>query len=63
MTVCVPLKKGMLNHPIEIVRDDEILDFPAAKRIADQKAGELATDPMLLGWYDAKRDRFSPNVT
>lgn len=63
MTNCVPLKKEMLNDPIEIIKKDETLDFPAAKRIADQKAGEIAKDPMLLGWYDRKRARFSPNVT
>jgi hypothetical protein len=62
MTTCSTLTKEMLPHPFSIRVEDPIADLTAAKRIADQKAAELAADPMLLAWYEAKSGRFSPGV-
>jgi hypothetical protein len=62
MTTCSTLTKEMLPHPVSIRVEDPIADLTAAKRIADQKAAELAADPMLLAWYEAKSGRFSPGV-
>ena len=35
----------------------------AVRMLADDKAKEIAGEPMLLGWYDSKSGRLSPNVT
>jgi hypothetical protein len=63
MTTCKAVTKEVLNNPVEIRIDDESLNFETARLIADQKAMELAAQPMLMGWYDATSGRFSPNVT
>ncbi len=63
MTNCATFTKDMLPDPVDVRTDEKDLDFAAAKLIADQKAGELAQNPMLLAWYDSKTGRFSPDVT
>jgi len=62
MTPCQTFQKDMLTHPVSIRLDETPPDLEAAKRIADQKAFDLLSDPMLLAWYEAKSGRFSPNV-
>lgn len=56
------LQQDMLPNPVSIQLKETPPDLQAAKRIADQKASELAADPMLLAWYEAKSGQFSPNV-
>ncbi len=62
MVTCRTLTTDMLPNPVSIHLDDEIVDLKSAKLIADQKAFEMAPDPMLLAWYEAKSGRFSPQV-
>lgn len=61
MTTCSMVSKDMLVNPVSI-HIDKNLHFESARLIADQRAKELAGDPMLLGWYEAKSGKFSPNV-
>ena len=62
MTMCNAVTKEVLTNLIELRIEDENLDFELAKHIADQKAMEIASESMLLGWYDAVTGRYSPNV-
>lgn len=63
MTTCVTtLSREMLPHAVPIRVHETPYDLKAARLIADQKALELASDPMLLAWFEAKSGRFSPNV-
>ncbi|MFO7985445.1 MAG: AF1514 family protein [Desulfatiglandaceae bacterium] len=62
MTTCQTLTKDMLPNPVSIQVDELPADLKAARLIADQKAAELALEPMLLAWYEAKSGRFSPDV-
>lgn len=62
MATCCTLTKHMLPHAVSIRVDEPLTDLTAARRIADQKAAELASEPMLLAWYEAKSGRFSPAV-
>lgn len=62
MTTCKTVKKEVLTDPIEVRIEGENLRFEAAKLIADQKAMETASDPMLLAWYDSYTGRYSPDV-
>jgi len=63
MTACaVPMQRSFLVNPVDVTVEDPALGFSDARIIADQKAMELAQAPMLLGWYDSKRGRFSPDV-
>lgn len=57
----IPVKK-FLKNPIQIKSDKEQLDFETAKEIADQKAGELCPDPMLLAWYQGKTGEYTPKT-
>jgi hypothetical protein len=61
MTICRTVSKEVLTNPIR-VRIDETLDLAAAKQVADKKASEVAGDPMLLAWYNARTGQFAPNV-
>jgi hypothetical protein len=63
MTQCIPLSREMLKDPIDVTVPDEPLDFTRAKAIADQRARELAAEPMLLAWYNRSTGEFSPPVT
>ena len=49
------------NH-IELRIDEEELDFVKAKDIAKDKVKELATDPMLLSWYNGKTGEYFPKL-
>ena len=49
------------NH-IEILVDDDDLDFLKAKNLAKAKAVELAADPMLLSWYNGKTGDYYPKL-
>ena len=62
MVTCRTLTKDMLPNPVSVHLDDKIMDLKSAKLIADQKVHEMATDPMLLSWYEAKSGRFSPQA-
>ncbi len=55
------LKHFWGNH-IKIRVDDEDLDFVKAKKIAKNKAEELAPDPMLLSWYSGKTGDYFPKL-
>ncbi len=61
MSACHTLTKEMLPNPVFLHLDD-VKDRRSAKLVADQKAFEVASDPMLLSWYDATTGRFSPQV-
>jgi hypothetical protein len=62
MMDCRFLTQDMLSHPVMVRVDDYHLDLMSAKTIADHKARELSSDPMLLAWFDRKRGKFSPDV-
>ncbi|MGD8229363.1 MAG: AF1514 family protein [Desulfobacteraceae bacterium] len=62
MPVCRTVTKEGLTNPVEIRIKDENLNFETARLIADQKATEMASEPMLLGWYDSNTGRYSPSV-
>ncbi len=59
---CRYVTRDMLSHPVMVRVADHPLDMMAAKAIADHKARELASDPMLLAWFDRKTGKFSPDV-
>jgi len=61
-TCCQTLQRDMLPNPVSIRLDETPPDLKSAKLIADQKVSELAAEPMLLAWYEAKSGRFSPDV-
>ena len=63
MTTCTVLERRMLPNPVDVRVDEKNLDFSTARLMAEQKAKELMDHPMLLGWYDSNKGRFSPNVT
>lgn len=62
MTTCPVLIPEMLPNRVPVFSNDDINDLKTAKKIADQKAAELADDPMLISWYEAQSGRFSPDV-
>lgn len=62
MADCIPLKRDMLKNPTHLRVEGE-LDFARARALADQRAGELAAEPMLLAWYNGGTGEFSPQVT
>ena len=63
MTTCATtLTRDMLPDAVSIQLNETPPDLKAARLIADQKAFELASDPMLLAWYEQKTGRFSPGV-
>lgn len=60
---CKSITRDMLPDRIEVRTDDKgDLTFYNAKAIADQRAKELTTDPVLLSWFDKKSGRFAPDV-
>lgn len=61
MEKCVIPTKDVLTNPVLIYQAPP-LDFDEARDIADRKAREMARDPMLLAWYEAKGGKFSPPV-
>ncbi|MBW2681388.1 MAG: AF1514 family protein [Deltaproteobacteria bacterium] len=54
--------KECLNNPIELKIDDKDLDFASIKQLADNKAKEIASHPMLLAWYNGKTGDFVPKA-
>ena len=62
MTECIPLKRDMLKDPVHLRVAGEP-DFARARARADQRARELAAEPMLLAWYNGGTGEFSPQVT
>lgn len=59
---CPALTREMLPEPVDLAIEDEALDFPRAKRAADQRAREFCPDPLLLAWFDRAAGRFSPDI-
>ena len=53
----------MLREPFEVKTEEDIPDLKSARLVADQKALEVADEPMLLAWYESRSGRFSPDVT
>ena len=62
MTGCSASIKEYLNNPIELKIDDQDLDFKSIKQLADNKAKELTSQPMLLAWYNGKTGDFVPKA-
>jgi hypothetical protein len=62
MVIRKAVTKEVLSNPVDVQIGNENLTFASAKLIADQKATELASDPMLLGWYDSSTGRYSPKL-
>lgn len=62
MMDCKYITRDMLTHPVMVKVDDNPLDFSSARVLADGKARELSSDPMLLAWFDKTSGRFSPDV-
>ena len=62
MEACVPLRREMLESPIDLQLEEDGLDFEKAKRAADEKAREASPDAMLVAWFDRDRGFFSPPV-
>jgi hypothetical protein len=62
MTDCVVLQREMLKDPIHLQVTGE-LDFARARALADRRASEIGTEPMLLAWYNGVNGEFSPQVT
>ncbi|MGB6066094.1 MAG: AF1514 family protein [Desulfomonilaceae bacterium] len=62
MMDCRYVTEHMLSHPVVVRVHDKLLDFMSAKALADHKARELSSDPMLLAWFDKKNGKFSPDV-
>ena len=63
MDACIPLTRDMLKNPIDLEVADAPLDFAHARALADQRARQLAAEPMLLAWYNRDTGEFSPQVT
>lgn len=62
MDECHPLRKDMLKNPINVTSDDDGLDFPHAKVLADKEARKVTAEPMLLAWYNGMTGEFLPKV-
>ena len=62
MIDCKYITQDMLTHPVMVKVDDKPLNFSSARVLADEKAGELSSDPMLLAWFERSTGRFSPDV-
>lgn len=63
MVDCKYVTRDMLSHPVTLRVNDSPLDFFRAKTVADGKARELSSEPMLLAWFDRKSGTFAPDVT
>ncbi len=62
MTDCKYVTTDMLSHPVAMRVDKGPLDFSSAKILADGKARELSSEPMLVAWFDRKSGTFAPDV-
>lgn len=47
---------------IQINIDGMDLSFPLVQRLAEQLASELIDEPMLIAWFDGKRNEEHPTV-
>lgn len=56
-----PLKYRLIN-PLKIKTEPADLDFPTARRIAEDKARALCPAPTLICWYDSTTGRCHPEV-
>jgi hypothetical protein len=52
--------RDMLKHPVDLRVDDRSLDFRGARTLAEKKALEMSSDPMLLAWFDRRSGTYSP---
>jgi hypothetical protein len=59
---CRYVTREMLGHPVMVRANDNPMDLTRARAIADHKARELSSEPMLLAWFDRKSGKFSPDV-
>ncbi|HAY23445.1 MAG TPA: hypothetical protein DCY27_15050 [Desulfobacterales bacterium] len=63
MTECLPLNREMLPEPVDVTILGSDLDRDQAIAVAEAKARELASEVMLLAWFDRKTGNFSPRLT
>ena len=54
--------KRVSEQSIELKIDDRNLDFVSIKQLADDKAKEFTSQPMLLAWYNGKTGDFVPKA-
>ena len=54
--------KDFWGNNIKIQIDEKDLEFVRAKDIAKARAKELATDPMLLSWYNGNTGEYFPKL-
>jgi len=54
--------KDFWGNYIKVQVDEKNLDFIKAKDIAKANAKELATDPMLLSWYNEHTGEYFPKL-
>ncbi|MEJ2671683.1 MAG: AF1514 family protein [Deltaproteobacteria bacterium] len=62
MDECIALRREMLKDPIHLQVAEEV-DFAQARALADRRAAEIGSEPMLLAWYNGRTGEFSPKVT
>lgn len=62
MNSCRTIPTEKLENTLNVRVDEKNLDFRKAKALADEKAREVAFDPMLLAWYEKSTGRYSPDV-
>lgn len=62
MAQCLTLTRDMLLDPIDVSTHTEGLDFASARLLADARARQVTSDPMLLAWYDRQTGDASPRV-
>ena len=51
---------GDVLETVDVSIEDQPVDFMAAKKMADEVAGRLLSEPVCLSWYDRGADRESP---
>ncbi|MFV2054815.1 MAG: AF1514 family protein [Thiohalomonadales bacterium] len=47
---------------ISVNIEGKALDFALAKRISEELASSVVTGPMLVAWFDGKKNEEHPNV-
>ncbi|WP_051184376.1 AF1514 family protein [Desulfatiglans anilini] len=62
MESCRALTHEMLPNRMSLDLEDSPRDLKTARLLADQKAQEVLSEPMLLAWYERDTGRFSPQV-
>lgn len=60
MTTCVLLQREMLPQPVDL--QAQVADFEEARRLAEAKARELTPEPLLVAWFDRRRQLASPQL-